>query len=62
MGAKVSGARSAELAQQKPTRVGQVGIIESSGRRTVPLARISALSDRRQLFKHPLSVANTDAD
>ena len=31
-----------------PRRVGQVGVVESSAHRTVPLARISALSRQTQ--------------
>jgi hypothetical protein len=34
---------------------------ESSAHRTVPLARISTLQDRRELFKHPLKTGGDAA-
>src|ERR1700693_1677968 len=60
-GTKVGGARSPARSRRRqnrgnpgPRRVGQVGVVESSAHRTVPLARISALSRQSKLFKHPL--------
>ena len=40
----------------EPSRVGQVGVVEASAHRTVPVARTSALQDRRQLFNNPLAI------
>ena len=60
MGAKVSGARSAARARRRqnwlnksPRRVGRVGIVASSAHRTVPLARIGALSRQTSTFQTP---------
>src|ERR1700720_4595368 len=65
-GTKVGGARSAARSSRRqnwdnpgPRRVGQVGVVESSAHRMVPLARISALSRQRKLFKHPLRPQET---
>ena len=38
---------------KSPRRVGQVGVIESSANRTVPLAWISALSRQTPTFQTP---------
>src|SRR5580692_213108 len=38
---------------KSPRRVGQVGIVESSAHRTVPLARIRALSRQTSTFQTP---------
>src|SRR5580704_16787364 len=63
-GTKVGGTRSAARSRRRQNwhnpglrRVGQVGVVEWSAHRSLPLARVSALSrqDRRQLFKHPLT-------
>jgi hypothetical protein len=59
-GTKVGGARSAARSSRRqnwdnpgPRRVGQVGVVESSAHRMVPLARISALSRQRSTFQTP---------
>jgi hypothetical protein len=52
---RLGGARSPTWSRRRqnrrnksPRRVGQVGVVESSAHRMVPLARISALSISRQ--------------
>jgi hypothetical protein len=59
-GTKAGGARSPARARRRqnwcnksPRRVGQVGIVESSAHRTVPLARIRALSRQTSTFQTP---------
>src|ERR1700675_734946 len=59
-GTKVGGTRSPARARQRqnwcnksPRRVGQVDIVESSAHRTVPLARIRALSRQTSTFQTP---------
>src|SRR6202790_4324361 len=55
-GTKVGGARARRRTKRpnkSPRRVGQVGVVESSAHRTVPLARISALSRRTSTFQTP---------
>src|ERR1700682_6129898 len=65
-GTKVGGARSPARSRRRqnrgnpgPRRVGQVGIVESSAHRTVPLARISAFSRQTSTFQTPSYVAMT---
>src|SRR4029077_17004400 len=60
-GTKFGGARSPTWSRRRqnrrnksPRRVGQVGVVQSSAHRTVPLARSALFQGRRQLFKHPL--------
>src|SRR6202011_3560078 len=60
-GTKVGGARSPTWSRRRqnrrnksPRRVGQVGVVQSSAHRTVPLARSALFQGGRQLFKHPL--------
>src|ERR1700692_2567775 len=62
-GTKVGGARSAARSSRRqnwdnpgPRRVGQVGVVESSAHRMVPLARISALSRQRSTFQTPSKI------
>src|SRR5258705_13025530 len=62
-GTKVGGARSAARSSRRqnwdnpgPCRVGQVGVVESSAHRMVPLARISALSRQRSTFQTPSEI------
>jgi hypothetical protein len=59
-GTKVGGSRSPALSRRRqnrgnpgPRRVGQVGVVESSAHRTVPLVWISALSRQTQTFQTP---------
>src|SRR6267378_3899476 len=59
-GTKVGGARSPARSRRRqnrrnksPRRVSQVGVVESSAHRTVPLARISALSRQTSTFQTP---------
>src|SRR6202035_5802903 len=59
-GTKVGGARSPDWSRRRqnranpgPSGVGQVGVVESSVHRTVPLARIRALSRQRSTFQTP---------
>src|ERR1700688_1656001 len=62
-GTKVGGARSPARSRRRqnrrnksPRRVSQVGVVESSAHRTVPLARISALS--RQTSQTPSHIGD----
>src|SRR5271165_3367777 len=57
-GTKVSSARAAARSRRRqswrnpgPRRVGQVGVVESRVHRTVPLARVSALSRQTSTFQ-----------
>jgi hypothetical protein len=57
---KVGDARSAAWSRRRqnwdnpgPRRVGQVGVVESSAHRMVPLARISAPSRQTSTFQTP---------
>src|SRR5271163_1674625 len=57
---KVGGARSPARSRRRqnrrnksPRRVGQVGVVESSAHRTVPLARLGALSGQTATFQTP---------
>src|SRR5258708_3213518 len=55
-GTKVGGARSPARQNWRnpgPRRVGQVGVVESRVHRTVPLARLSALSRQTSTFQTP---------
>src|SRR5580704_12293471 len=59
-GTRVGGARSPTRARRRqnwrnpgPRRVGQVGVVESRVHRTVPLARVSALSKQTSTFQTP---------
>src|SRR5260370_32398254 len=59
-GTKVGGARSPARSRRRqnwrnpgPRRVGQVGVVESRVHRTVPLARVSALSRQTSTFQTP---------
>jgi hypothetical protein len=59
-GTKVGGARSPTRSRRRqnwrnpgPRRVGQVGVVESRVHRTVPLARVSALSRQTSTFQTP---------
>src|SRR6202521_2198339 len=59
-GTKVGGARSPARSRRRqnrrnksPRRVSQVGVVESSAHRTVPLARISTLSRQTSTFHTP---------
>src|SRR5580692_2586142 len=59
-GTKVGGARSPARTRRRqnrgnpgPRRVGQVGVVESSAHRTVPLARIRVLSRKTSTFQTP---------
>ena len=59
-GTKVGGTRSAARSRRRqnwrnpgPRRVGQVGVVESRVHRTVPLARVSALSRQTSTFQTP---------
>src|SRR5208337_5182386 len=59
-GTKVGGTRSAARSRRRqnwrnpgPRRVGQVGVVESRVHRTVPLARVSALSTQTSTFQTP---------
>ena len=59
-GTKVGGARSTTRSRRRqnwrnpgPRRVGQVGVVESRVHRTVPLARVSALSRQTSTFQTP---------
>src|SRR5271166_2647071 len=59
-GTKFGGARSPTRSRRRqnwrnpgPRRVGQVGVVESRVHRTVPLARISALSRQTSTFQTP---------
>jgi hypothetical protein len=62
-GTKVGGARSPEWSRRRqnranpgPSRVGHVGVVESSVHRTVPVARISASSRQTSTFQTPSNV------
>src|SRR5271157_1865605 len=62
-GTKVGGARSPTRSCRRqnwrnpgPRRVGQVGVVESRVHRTVPLARVSALSRQTATFQTPSEV------
>src|SRR5260370_19919701 len=64
-GTKVGGTRSPAWARRRqnwcnksPRRVGQIGIVELSAHRPVPLARIRALSRQTSTFQTP---SHTDA-
>src|SRR5271157_4276838 len=55
-GTKFGGARSRRRQNRRnksPRRVRQIGVVESSAHRTVPLTRISALSRRTSTFQTP---------
>src|SRR5271165_125618 len=59
-GTKVGGARSPTWScrrqnrrNKSPRRVGQIGVVESSAHRTVPLARVSVLSRQTSTFQTP---------
>ena len=59
-GTKVGGTRSAARSRRRqnwrnpgPRRVGQVGVVESRVHRTLPLARVSALSRQTSTFQTP---------
>src|SRR6266404_9196362 len=59
-GTKVGGARSPDWSRRRqnranpgPSRVGHVGVVESSVHRTVPVARISASSRQTSTFQTP---------
>src|SRR5208282_4138683 len=59
-GTEVGGARPPTRTRRRqnrgnpgPRRVGQVGVVESSAHRMVPLARISALSRQTSTFQTP---------
>src|SRR6266436_7537065 len=59
-GTKVGGARSPDGSRRRqnwanpgPSRVGHVGVVESSVHRTVPVARISASSRQTSTFQTP---------
>src|SRR5271167_4537428 len=59
-GTKVSSARAAARSRRRqswrnpgPRRVGQVGVVESRVHRTVPLARVTALSRQTSTFQTP---------
>src|SRR5271166_1595147 len=66
-GTKVGGARSATRSRRRqnwrnpgPRRVGQVGVVESRVHRTVPLARVSALSRQTSTFQTPSKTISID--
>src|ERR1700730_2122785 len=68
-GTKVGGARSPTWSRRRqnrrnksPRRVGQVGVVQSSAHRTVPLARISALSRRTSTFQTPSEKPDSSLD
>src|SRR5208282_3611551 len=59
-GTKFGGARAPTRSRRRqnrrnkiPRRVRQIGVVESSAHRTVPLTRISALSRRTSTFQTP---------
>src|SRR5580693_3809051 len=67
-GTKVGGARSPAQSRRLqngrnpgPRRVSQVGVVESRVHRTVPLARVSALSRQTSTFQTP-SYAQDDTE
>ena len=63
-GTEVGGARSPDWSRRRqnrantgPSRVGHVGVVESSVHRTVPVARISATSRQTSTFQTPSQFA-----
>jgi hypothetical protein len=55
-GTQVGGARSRRRQNwrnKSPSRVGQLGVVESSAHRTVPVDRVSALSRQTSTFQTP---------
>src|SRR5208337_1865776 len=55
-GTKFGGARSRRRQNRRnksPRRIRQIGVVESSAHRTVPLTRISALSRQTSTFQTP---------
>src|SRR6266436_5395021 len=66
-GTKVGGARSPDWSRRRqnranpgPSRVGHVGVVESSVHRTVPMARISASSRQTSTFQTPSNARRKD--